>query len=317
MKRRRRKSMNSWKKSLKVPFRRSSQRLQRDRRSRTGPIIEPTFDSCLLAVSSLASGVPNFHGLTGGNRLTGFKMAGRITDGYLQRSDAFFADLFSRMNDGVIVLVGSMEDYLVKKVLQNHIGGFRTSRRVVSKEPMNYQPLSGCTTHVVDADRNGILTAMSIEMPLTIDTYMTTSLAAMLLKQKVAEALSDAGMYMTLSSNVRIYPHERASVMMAVRGGDDPVEGITVLRSVLSDVSARKWTDADLKLCKADLKNAVAMKMKTPEYWTEVLIMRYLYGKDLSTGYAARIDAVTAENVCRVLQAWNSGSKVEYIMKKR
>ena len=30
------------------------------------PIIEPTFDSCLLAVSSLASGVPNFHGLTGG-----------------------------------------------------------------------------------------------------------------------------------------------------------------------------------------------------------------------------------------------------------
>ena len=30
------------------------------------PIIEPTFDSCLLAVSSLASGVPDFHGLTGG-----------------------------------------------------------------------------------------------------------------------------------------------------------------------------------------------------------------------------------------------------------
>ena len=30
------------------------------------PIIESTFDSCLLAVSSLASGVPDFHGLTGG-----------------------------------------------------------------------------------------------------------------------------------------------------------------------------------------------------------------------------------------------------------
>ena len=30
------------------------------------PIIEPTFDSCLLAVSPLASGVFNFHGLTGG-----------------------------------------------------------------------------------------------------------------------------------------------------------------------------------------------------------------------------------------------------------
>ena len=30
------------------------------------PIIEPTFDSCLLAVSPPASGVFNFHGLTGG-----------------------------------------------------------------------------------------------------------------------------------------------------------------------------------------------------------------------------------------------------------
>ena len=30
------------------------------------PIIEPTLDSCLLAVSSLASGIPDFHGLTGG-----------------------------------------------------------------------------------------------------------------------------------------------------------------------------------------------------------------------------------------------------------
>ena len=30
------------------------------------PIIEPTFDSCPLAVSSLASGVPDSHGVTGG-----------------------------------------------------------------------------------------------------------------------------------------------------------------------------------------------------------------------------------------------------------
>ena len=30
------------------------------------PIIEPAFDGCLLAVSSPASGVFNFHGLTGG-----------------------------------------------------------------------------------------------------------------------------------------------------------------------------------------------------------------------------------------------------------
>ena len=45
------------------------------------PIIRPTFDSCLLAVSSLASGVPDFHGLTGGV----YKARERIHRGILIR----------------------------------------------------------------------------------------------------------------------------------------------------------------------------------------------------------------------------------------
>ena len=45
------------------------------------PIIGPTFDSCLLTVNSLASGVPNFHGLTGGV----YKARERIHRGMLIR----------------------------------------------------------------------------------------------------------------------------------------------------------------------------------------------------------------------------------------
>ena len=45
------------------------------------PIIEPTFDCCLLAVSSQASGVPDFHGLTGGV----YKARERIHRGMLIR----------------------------------------------------------------------------------------------------------------------------------------------------------------------------------------------------------------------------------------
>ena len=45
------------------------------------PIIGPTFDCCLLAVSSPASGVPDFHGLTGGV----YKARERIHRGMLIR----------------------------------------------------------------------------------------------------------------------------------------------------------------------------------------------------------------------------------------
>ena len=45
------------------------------------PIIEPTFGHCLLAVSAWTSGVPNFHGLTGGV----YKARERIHRGMLIR----------------------------------------------------------------------------------------------------------------------------------------------------------------------------------------------------------------------------------------
>ena len=45
------------------------------------PIIEPTFGSCPLAVSSLTSGIPDFHGLTGGV----YKARERIHRGMLIR----------------------------------------------------------------------------------------------------------------------------------------------------------------------------------------------------------------------------------------
>ena len=45
------------------------------------PIIEPTLGSCLLAVSSLTSGIPDFHGLTGGV----YKARERIHRGMLIR----------------------------------------------------------------------------------------------------------------------------------------------------------------------------------------------------------------------------------------
>ena len=45
------------------------------------PIIEPTFGCCLLAVGSQTSGVPDFHGLTGGV----YKARERIHRGMLIR----------------------------------------------------------------------------------------------------------------------------------------------------------------------------------------------------------------------------------------
>jgi hypothetical protein len=61
----------------------------------------------------------------------------------------------------------------------------------------------------------------------------------------------------------------------------------------------------------------VAEKKKTPEYWLQRISMRYLDGKDFTTGCDAKIDAVTAEKVKTLLSSLVDGSKVEYIISKK
>ena len=46
------------------------------------------------------------------------------------------------------------------------------------------------------------------------------------------------------------------------------------------------------------------------------LSMRYLDGKDLTSGYEAKIDAVTTEKVKMILASLTEASKVEYIIRK-
>lgn len=44
--------------------------------------------------------------------------------------------------------------------------------------------------------------------------------------------------------------------------------------------------------------------------------MRYLDGKDYTTGYASKIDAVTENDVRKILDLLEMGSKIEYIINK-
>ena len=57
--------------------------------------------------------------------------------------------------------------------------------------------------------------------------------------------------------------------------------------------------------------------MNEPEYWLDAIAKRYLDGKDFTTSYAARIDAVNADRIKAVLAELNNGSKVEYVVNKR
>lgn len=258
-------------------------------------------------------------------KFTSLKSAYALTDGLPEKADRYFRGISGRMNDGVLILLGDMDEYELKKILLKYVDGFRTTDRAFKRQMIRYQPVSGKSAYMVEGCHDAIDIAMSVPMSLTTDGYMAAEIAAMILKKYVSEAIADAGMYMELSHECKIYPQERFSILISVREADengfssdtegkDPFEILSVIRSVLSEAAEKDIPSSEVDMFKTQLKGAVALEMSDPYYWLNVISRRYLAGKDFTTNYQARIDAVTPDKVRAVLRSMDKGTRVEYIV---
>ena len=207
------------------------------------------------------------------------------------------------------------------------VGSFRTQKSAFYRPAVNYQPVSGWSTHIVAGNENSVSLALSVPMPLTAENKMASQIASNVLRNRISSALEDAGMYVGLHSNTRTSPQERFNVMIYIKEASedgfaeqrtaDPLEALRAVRSTLRDLETADISDAVIKAYKEWLKNDIAYRQKDPRYWTSAISMRYLEGKDFTTGYKAKIDAVTADKVRQILVSLNNASKVEYIITRK
>ena len=134
-------------------------------------------------------------------------------------------------------------------------------------------------------------------------------------------------MYLRLAHNCRIYPQERFNVIITLEeaspdgfstdaGLSGADEALKILRKVIAGLPESDVQETDVAKYKAVLKGRLALEMEQPQYWTQALAMRYLDGKNFTTGYEARIDAVTVEKIKDILASLADASRVEYVIKK-
>lgn len=252
-----------------------------------------------------------------GYAYSAFKAPGKLTPAFAAKAEKFFSEQSGKMNDGVLVIVGDIAEDVLKKALLEYVGAFSTSSTAYRRPVVKYQPVSGWSTYTVDGYDNSVDIAMSARMPLTAGNYAAAAVAAKMLEQRIVEHMSEAGMYVSVSQNCRIYPEERVNLSVSVMNVVSSIDALSMLRSVLSGMSSAALDEGHLAACKAALKNEVSLEMKSPLYWTNAIALRYLDGKDLTTGYAGHIDAVKAADVRNVLEMLENGSKVEYVITKK
>lgn len=250
-----------------------------------------------------------------GYRYSRIKTKHGLTAEVQRKADRLFNDRFSMMNDGVLVILGDMDETLLRKAIQPYVPAFRTRDAVSLRPLISYQPTAGAMTHKKAGDRNAVYVAMSTILPMTAENVMAAELAGIMLEKKLASALAYTGARAKVSYDMKMIPNERFNVMIVV--DDSSEESLAILREALSTEALQQVEDAQVNAYKAWLKNTIAVKMKDPQYWTKAILMRYLDGKDFTTDYASRIDGVSGAKVRDILVSLVSSGKVEYIIEKK
>ena len=262
-----------------------------------------------------------------GYEYSSHKYSGQLSDDFQTKVEEFWKYQAGKTNDGVLVLVGNIEETKLRKLIQNYIGGFAVTDRAYPRTNVAYQPISGSVTHNMKGDGNSIDMVLSARQPLTVENYMASEIAAGVLKQMISEAISGTGMYLRLAHNCRIYPQERFNVMISVVEADPDgfardaqmsgIDDVTkILRNVLEELPETEISEDVVQKYKTVLKGHLALKMKDPHYWVQAIVKRHLDGKDFTTSYESKIDAVTPAKVKAVLAPLSNTSRVEYIIER-
>ena len=259
---------------------------------------------------------------------TGSKKISGLSDDLPDRAAEYFSKQFSKCDDGVIVLIGDLDPYVLKKVLPKYLGSFQTGGIPSTRPQIQYTLRSGWTTYTVEAEESSVgdgdpcvNVSESVMIPFTLERYMASKVASKELEKMLAAALSETGTYAEVSSDFELFPAEKLSVHITCRPADerglpedvfaeDPLKVLGAVRSALADVSSVQ----DVSSSKAALLAEYESQLAAPSSLVDIVMMRYSVGKDMVSGYKDKINSVSPESVRELLTALEGGGKVEFVI---
>ena len=261
------------------------------------------------------------------------KSVEKLGDDLPERVNEFLDRQFSKFSDGLLVILGDLDEEALKDLLERYLGNFTVSSDFSVRPKVEYNLRPGWSTYMVEASHSSIGSGevcvnvgMATRQPFTIQSYCAFMIASMELKAAITDALSSMGVFAEFSVDAQVFPAERLAFYVTCRPciedglpeGVFPAEPMDVLRALrigISKASRARLAKAELEGLKSALSNSMATQVSQPEFVIPAVMMRNSEGKDIVTNYATAIKAVTADEVNKILHDLDFGSKVEYIIR--
>ncbi len=237
------------------------------------------------------------------------KYVSGLNAGTQAKAAQFYESLFSRMNDGMLFIVGDVDEPTVRRTLLRYMGGFRTQRGTASRKTLRYQPRLGNIAHTETGGEKGVYVRLDTEYPLSGINYAMAGIAAEVLRRRVVEALDGKGMSVEVTTGFHTYPQERLWMFISCVGGTDLDAVRKGIRKAATPVNAK-----DLNAWKAMVLADLGRELAEPETIVTALVARYGVGKDLVSHYKENVNSVDAARLTEMLSSLAAGSTAEIVV---
>ena len=258
-------------------------------------------------------------------RYTDARIPSALQDDTWKKAEKFYADRFSRMNDGVLILSGDLNEAGVKKLLCQYLGGFRVLKGVTPRKPVEYSPRTGTLTVTETGPEKGIHVLMEAEYPVTAAHFYTAYVAQDFLQKCLTEQLAKYGFSSRVEVVPLVHPRERFQVKITclplplenVPADVDEVSAqraLTGVRAAIAEAASNPANPIDISLWKDKLGQVVEQVMGSSSGFVTTLHARYAWNKDMTSRYKETIAVLTPEDVKAFLAAMADGGRVEYLV---
>lgn len=267
--------------------------------------------------------------LTHDNQSSDYMRVAEVRPDIQANAEKFYSKVFSKMNDGVLIITGDVDENVLKKVLSQYIAGFKTSRGSAYRSRIHNKNISGRVTVYKYGEKPSISIAMASPLNQTVENYMSGIIAGSALKDAVARAAVVYGWNIDADWHFSMFPEETFNINLYLsRASDEGLPAsmmpsdsaemvLSSVRKAIANAGAKGLDARHLTAGKAEIKGLFSIWKNNPAIMRSIIELRYAYGKDLMTGYDAKLNAVSAGSVNSILKSLSEGSTAEYVVRMK
>lgn len=258
------------------------------------------------------------------NPYTSVKCPWGLTDHAFESATEFLDNQFLRVNDGMLVLIGDLPYDKTQRTLSSMVGGFRISK-YISQKPSSSLKFSPERKTVVEQGKDKKLEiGLAAPVKFSPENSVAFEIASMILSSRLAGYMAEIGYSVNCTGRFSYFPQDAVETKIVMRkcpehglpegiGSEVSSEELLIVaRDALNKALSQQVSAPELAACKQTISNSVATAMADKEQYISTLLMRYTCGKDMLTGFAAKVNAVSADSVKQIFNALLTGTRIEY-----